>query len=128
VFVVPLLYAHGMSTRIDLGRRGEDAAARLYESLGYEIVVRNLRLPGGELDLVARRGAELVFCEVKTRSTGRFGEPSHAVNYAKRARIRRLAAAWLSANRMWGHEIRFDVVSVVARRGDVSVTHLIDAF
>ena len=117
-----------MVTHIDLGRRGEDAAARLYRSLGYEVIARNCRLPGGELDLVARRGREVVFCEVKTRATDRFGEPSHAVNYAKRARIRRLAAAWLADNKMWAHEIRFDVVSVLARGSHVTVTHLIDAF
>jgi putative endonuclease len=117
-----------MSTRIDLGRRGEDAAAALFRSHGYEIVARNCRLPGGELDLVARRGSELVFCEVKTRSTDRFGEPAHAVNRLKQARIRRLAAAWLAEHRMWGHEIRFDVVSVLARGPEVTVTHLKDAF
>lgn len=117
-----------MGTRIDLGRRGEDAAAELYVELGYEIVARNCRLPGGELDLVARRGSEIVFCEVKTRATDRFGEPSHAVNHAKRARIRRLAAAWLADNQTWGHHIRFDVVSVIARGPEITVTHLTNAF
>jgi putative endonuclease len=117
-----------MSTRIDLGRRGEDAAARLYRDLGYDIIARNSRLPGGELDLVARRGSEIVFCEVKTRSTDRFGAPSEAVNYVKRARIRRLAAAWLADNRMWGHELRFDVVSVLVTGSGLTVTHLENAF
>jgi putative endonuclease len=117
-----------METRLDLGRRGEDAAARLYRSLGYEVIARNCRLQGGELDLVARRGPEVVFCEVKTRSTDRFGDPSYAVNYAKRARIRRLAAAWLAANGVRAHEIRFDVVSVLVRGPEVEVTHLVNAF
>jgi putative endonuclease len=117
-----------MDTRLDLGRRGEDAAASMYRSLGFQVLARNCRLPGGELDLIVRRGRRIVFCEVKTRATDRFGEPSLAVGHVKRARIRRLAAAWLSANDMWGHDIRFDVVSVVARGSQIELTHVADAF
>src|SRR5689334_3406415 len=77
-----------------LGRRGEEAAARYLLGLGWQIIDRNWRCPGGELDLVARDGAHLVVCEVKTRSTLRFGTPAEAIDHAKARRLRRLAERW----------------------------------
>lgn len=77
-------------------------------------MARNWRSRDGELDLIARHGRSLVFCEVKTRTSTAFGVPAEAVNHEKRARIRRLAARWLSE---WDgprpREIRFDVAAVM---------------
>jgi putative endonuclease len=108
-------------SRQALGRRGEELAARWYRTQGYEIVARNWRAGrDGELDLVARRGREvLVFCEVKTRSSTAFGVPAEAVGRAKQARIRRLAARFLADNGVRAREIRFDVACVLA--GEISV-------
>lgn len=84
---------------------------------------RNWRCRDGELDLVARRGCTVVFCEVKTRSGIGFGVPAEAVNSLKQARIRRLGARWLSENRgrlgrgSWN--LRFDVASVLQSKVDV---------
>ncbi len=84
------------------------------------MVARNWRCRDGELDLVVRAGRVLVFCEVKTRSSDAFGSAAEAVVATKRARIRRLAARWLSE---WTgprpREIRFDVVAITA--GEVVV-------
>ena len=85
--------------RREIGHRGEDLAAEWYEAHGYEVVARNWRCRAGELDIVARKGSELVFCEVKARSSGSFGLPAEAVGYAKQARVRRLAGMWLRAAR-----------------------------
>jgi putative endonuclease len=83
---------------------------------------------GGEIDLVVSKGATLVFCEVKTRRSGRFGEPFEAVTSTKQVRIRRLAAQWLrergSSLAKRPAEIRFDVVSIL----DGSVAVLEGAF
>jgi putative endonuclease len=117
-----------VSSRAALGGRGEDEAARLFQKLGFKVVGRNCRLPHGEIDLIARRGSLLVFCEVKTRTTDRFGQPSEAVGFRKRARIRRLAAAWLAQHRIGRCEIRFDVVSVIVRNGRLTLEHLENAF
>ncbi len=111
-----------------LGRRGEDIAVRAYQRDGYAIVARNFRCSTGEIDVIARRGRKLVFCEVKTRATDFFGEPSEAVTRVKQARLRRLAAAWLSLHPAPGMELRFDVVSVIADRQGTRVTRLEDAF
>jgi putative endonuclease len=95
---------------------------------GFEIVDRNWRCGHGEIDIVARRGRLLVFCEVKTRRTPRWGEPSEAVNFEKRNRLRRLAAEWMHARRPGAVEVRFDVVSVIVRAGKVVANHIPDAF
>jgi len=92
---------------------------------GYRIVARNWRCREGEIDLVvwSRRG-DLVFCEVKTRSSARFGVPAEAVTAAKQRRLRVLAARFLTAH---GREVagrrglRFDVAAVTAGRVDVIV-------
>ena len=92
-----------------------------YVSHGYVVLARNWRCAEGELDVIARAGPTLVVCEVKTRSSGRFGAPVEAVTRQKQLRIRRLTARWLtvSAPRVRPRDIRFDVASV--RGGVVDV-------
>src|SRR5919106_435525 len=75
-----------MDARPELGRRGEDLAESVYRRLGFDIVQRNYRCRQGEIDLIARRGRVLVFCEVKTRRTDMWGTPAEAVGFRKQAR------------------------------------------
>lgn len=103
-----------------LGRRGESLAAAWYEDRGYRVLARNWRAGRGELDLVLRRHATVVFCEVKTRSTHAFGPPALAVGAAKQAQLRHLAAAYLGAHPPRGvRELRFDVAGVVGDEVEV---------
>lgn len=117
-----------------MGRYGERVAERHLADAGLTILARNWRCPAGELDLVARDGAVLVFCEVKTRSSTDFGDPAEAVIRTKATRIRGLALRWLAEQRDLGGsafwpELRFDVVSVVRQRsGAASVRHVRGAF
>jgi putative endonuclease len=111
-----------------LGNDGESVAADYLERHGYEIVDRNYRCKAGEIDIVARHRDTIVFCEVKTRRTDRWGEPSEAVHHRKQARLRRLAAAWLATHRVSSTCVRFDVVSIVGGRASPEVDHLVDAF
>jgi putative endonuclease len=97
-----------------LGRQGEEVAARYVIRLGWKILDRNWRCPEGELDLVARDGEQLVICEVKTRSTLRFGTPVEAVTAAKAARLRRLALRWAALHGCAGTAIRIDVIGLLA--------------
>jgi putative endonuclease len=96
-----------------LGISGEDAAAAWYEAQGYEIVARNWRCRDGELDLIVRQARTFVFCEVKSRTSTRFGAPVEAITQQKQARLRRLAARWLEESPMSARDIRFDVASVL---------------
>ncbi len=118
----------GDDRRRELGAAGEDAAVAWYEGRGYEVLERNWRRREGEIDLIARQGRTVVFCEVKARTSDRFGTGVEAVLAAKQRRIRRLAARWLSeltpAAGRARVDVRFDVVSVTA--GEVEVIE--DAF
>ena len=97
------------------GRQGEDAAAAFLVRSGYRILARNVRLPGGEIDIVALDGATLVFLEVKRRDGSAFGSALAAVDRRKRKRLRSLAAdyAQIVAPRA---RIRFDIVSIDGNR------------
>jgi putative endonuclease len=119
--------------RRSLGTFGEDAAARWYEARGFEIVDRNWRVREGEIDLVARRGTTIVFCEVKTRSSDRFGSPVESVTATKQRRLRTLAAKWLAAHpaRRGDErrgEVRFDVASVTPAGASPAVAVVEAAF
>jgi putative endonuclease len=106
-----------------LGSRGESLAATWYVRQGYEVLARNWRSRQGELDLVLRRGSEMVFCEVKARSDARLGSPAEAVTPTKQRRIRATAVAYLVARAEAGErrprELRFDVACVIGREVDV---------
>ena len=75
-------------------------------------MARNGRCANGELDLVLTRRGELVFCEVKTRSSRRFGHPVEAVTATKQRRIRQLALQWMNATGTRRRRLRFDVAAV----------------
>jgi putative endonuclease len=109
-----------------LGERGEALAAEWYANAGYEILGRNWRCRAGELDLILGRGRAVVFCEVKTRSSTRFGAPIEAITAAKSQRIRRLAAQWMAESDLRGRELRFDVASVMVERGRAPVVEIIE--
>jgi putative endonuclease len=117
-----------VDARPQLGRRGEQLAADHYRALGFRVIDRNYRCREGELDLVLGRPGIVVFCEVKTRRSTRFGEPSEAVGFVKQRRLRRLAAHWLRERRPGSVQVRFDVVSVIVRGDRSEVTHVPDAF
>jgi putative endonuclease len=99
-----------------LGAHGEELAAKWYAARGYQVLARNWRSRAGEIDLVLGCDRLVVFCEVKARTSPAFGTGAEAITPAKRARLRRLAAAWLATNRPAlgpdPQEIRFDVVAV----------------
>jgi putative endonuclease len=122
-----------MRVKDAVGRFGEQVAAEHLEAAGLEILDRNWRCRAGELDLVARDGTQLVFVEVKTRSSLAFGGPGEAVDRAKSARVRQLALRWIMARREAGAaefwaSLRFDVVTVVRGRDGLEVRHLAGAF
>ena len=117
-----------------LGRSAEQLVATRLESSGWRIVGRNVRLPSGELDIVALDGSTLVFVEVKAgRTGGSLGpdRPAHAVGRRKQLKLRRLAREWIAERRgpsgVAGY--RFDVVGVsFGRDGLADVDHIRQAF
>jgi len=94
----------------------ERRAARWYRLRGYRILGTNVWLVGNELDVVARRGRTIVFCEVKSKAGEAFGDPAEMLTAEKARRVRRAAEAWLARHPECAPcEVRFDLVAV--RRG-----------
>jgi putative endonuclease len=101
-------------------RRGaaeEARVARHYLLRGYRILARNVWAGGNELDLIVRRGRALVFCEVKAKRGGRFGDPLAMVDDEKVRRLVRAAEAWLARHpEARGLDARFEVAAVRGKR------------
>ncbi len=114
-----------MDERIELGRWGEQAAAQFLAARGMSVVQRNWRCRSGEIDIVARDGDALVFCEVKTRRGMGFGGPLAAITHAKHARMRRLVSLWLAENGGHAGPVRLDVVGILWQADDLChIEHL----
>lgn len=113
----------------ELGRRGEEAAARYLVNRGYDILERNWSCLAGEADIIAKDGSVLVFVEVKTRSSVEKGFPAEAVGAAKRDKYERIALAYLTTCDYVDMPVRFDVVSIVVMAPDRAfIRHHIGAF
>jgi putative endonuclease len=114
-----------MRAKDALGRSGEQAASEYLESCGMRILDRNWRSADGEIDIVAVDRRVLVVCEVKSRTSTRYGSPLEAVSRAKRARLRRLAVQWLNAHGIRFDEVRIDVVGLLYEgTGGFTVEHV----
>ncbi len=119
------------------GRWAEQLAEAVLTAAGYACLDRRFRAPGGEIDLVVRRGDVLAFVEVKARRAGGAGPPECFVDRVKRARVRRAAATWLverAAACGCRHdapgELRFDVVAIEHQGpdGGLDIRHLVGVF
>jgi putative endonuclease len=108
-----------------LGHAGEQATSKLLISRGYRILDRNWRIKEGELDVVALSpNNEIVFVEVKTRTSNDYGDPLEAISAAKLHRLQRLALAWLATNQRLGSTYRIDVSGVLlGRSGELSIDY-----
>ena len=105
------------TSRIALGKTGEDLACQELERRRYVIVARRYRSRGGELDIIARDGPTLVFVEVKARHGREFGDAVEAVTAFKRRRIGRLAMDYVARHHLTNSPCRFDVVSIHFEEG-----------
>ncbi|MBN1655524.1 MAG: YraN family protein [Deltaproteobacteria bacterium] len=97
----------------DLGRRAEDLVADFIREKGFEIIARNQRVGRLEIDIIARKGTLVVFCEVRSRTDDSWMTPAQSIGHAKIERLRRAAIQWLISTQPSATEIRFDVASVV---------------
>ena len=108
-----------------LGEWGEKVAADHLVSQGMVVLDRNWRTASGEIDIIARDGDAVVFCEVKTRRGSVYGDPAEAVTTYKTRRLRTLAAQWLAITRVRPSQVRFDMVKVMVTSSEGPVvTHV----
>ena len=112
-----------------LGIVGENLAARELASRGYAILERRYRTEYGEIDIVAQDGEVLVFVEVRAKASGEFGSAAESVTDAKKRRVARMAADYLTRHDVRDRPCRFDVVAVDDALSDSpQVTVYPDAF
>src|SRR5215471_16594282 len=118
-----------MDPRRVLGNHGERTAERHLRQAGMGIVAKGFRYRGGEIDLIARDGSELVFVEVKTRTSIDFGNPEDSITRGKRRKLLRTATYYLQSHGILHHPCRFDVISIrIDAQGKSLLEHLRDAF
>ena len=114
----------------NLGRWGEEQAARYLRRRAYRILEMNYKCRGGEIDIVASRGGYIIFVEVKLRKNADFASGREFVNYSKQQRIIMTAQHYLQE---YETELqpRFDVIEIYApngAEGKISIEHIKNAF
>lgn len=108
----------------ELGRRGEYEACKYLESLDYFIIAKNFCSPYGEIDIIAIDKKELVFIEVKTRCSKKYGEARDAINKIKKKHIMKTAKLYVYKYRLENSFIRFDVIEVYVSNEKYKINHI----
>lgn len=101
------------TSRIEIGKSGEEAAVGFLRKRRYKIIQRNYKNKLGEIDIIAKDGDTLCFIEVKTRSSFKFGYPQEAVTLTKQKKINKVALSYLKQYNLLNIPARFDIISVV---------------
>lgn len=114
---------------IAIGQKGEQLAAELLEKKGYKILHRNWRMGHLEMDIIAANKTDIVFAEVKTRTSTLRGQPEEAVDILKRKRMVAAANAYIKYYKE-ERNLRFDIIGILINKaGEIEqITHLENAF
>src|SRR3989338_418426 len=121
--------AFGPSPAQTLGAVGEELAFHHLTRHGYKVLLRNYESPMGEIDMIAKQNGDIVFVEVKTRSSDAYGTPAEAVTRLKQRQIVKSALYYLKRYGVQGRCCRFDVVSVLlAPEKEPVIDILVNAF
>jgi putative endonuclease len=96
-----------------IGPQGEELAADYLNRFGYKIIERNYRRRFGEIDIIAKEEETIVFVEVKTRRSTRFGTPFEAVDLRKQRQLSRVALDYLTRHDLLERPARFDIIAVL---------------
>jgi len=117
----------GQSTT-EIGKKAEEAVAGELALRGMKVLARNLRRRYGEIDIVALDRGTVVFVEVRARRRGSLVLPEESVDWQKRRRITRMAAAYLSEHRLHDAPCRLDLAAVdLDAGGEVMAVRLIES-
>ena len=114
-----------IKSKRSFGDLGEDYAVRLLEKKGYKIIERNFKTKLGEIDIVARVDDSLIFVEVKTRWSKKFGLPEEAVTPWKLAKIRRVAQYFFISHPRLPQKGQIEVVAIEVEDGKVNSAKII---
>lgn len=111
-------------TNLELGKKGETIATQYLQKLDYSIVARNFKCPYGEIDIIAMDKEEMVFVEVKTRCSQKYGEAREAVDKVKKKHIKKASTYYIQKNELEKNFIRFDVVEVYWKNNQFNIRHI----
>lgn len=110
------------------GKKGEGIAAKYLKNKGYKILEKNFRKPYGEIDIIAQKGENFAFVEVKTRKNDLYGTPAEFVTAKKQERLKKAAYTYIQQNDL-DAEFTFDIIEVYLNEEKViKINHLINAF
>lgn len=107
-----------------VGEQGEQQAIKYLKKQKYKIIAHNYHNMLGEIDIIALDKNYIVFVEVKTRTSGVYGQGYEAVGYQKQQKIRKVATLFLKEKRLENYDVRFDVISIDQN----NIHHFINAF
>ncbi|GIQ68663.1 UPF0102 protein [Xylanibacillus composti] len=111
-----------------LGDAGERSAAAFLAARGYRLLEQNWRCRSGELDIIAEKGARLIFVEVRTRQSDRKGTAAESVDVRKQWKLRQLAQIYLQQSRRQEEQVQFDVLALMWNGSEWSIQHIEHAF
>lgn len=113
----------------DLGRLGEEIAEKYLKEKGFRIIINNYRSGKGEIDIIAEDPDDgyLVFLEVKTRYSLKYGAPEYSITRAKQKQIKKIAELYLFENGIREKDCRFDVITIILKKEPV-ITYYKNAF
>jgi len=113
---------------LSFGKKSEAVAARELKRMGYKIIEMNFHCREGEIDIIAREGETIIFCEVKARRSDKFGSALEGITQAKIAKLKKAAEVYINRNRLEKVDARFDVVAIDEREGERKLEVLRNAF
>ena len=116
-----------MAEHNDLGKKGEELALVHLKNKGYKILHQNWRFLKEEIDIIARTEKELVFVEVKTRSSNYFEAPEQSVTKSKQKFLINAAQAYIEKFNI-DLESRFDIIAITAQNNTFVINHIEEAF
>ncbi|MBL7927394.1 MAG: YraN family protein [Bacteroidia bacterium] len=116
-----------MALHNSLGNEGENTALQFLKNKGYQIIATNYRYLKAEIDIIAQWKQQLIFIEVKTRSSSVFGMPQDAVGIKKQKLMIEAAHNYILQNQL-RNEARFDVVAIIKTKSGTEIIHVEDAF
>ena len=108
----------------EFGKEGEDVAAQYLNEKGYKILDRNFACKRGEIDIVAFKDEQIIFVEIKSRTSTKYGLPSEAVTKEKIKHLLRTAETYLIIKNLMDIDVRIDVIEVYKEKGIYQINHL----
>ena len=100
---------------MQIGKTGEKQAARYLESNGISILTMNYYTPYGEIDIIGKKGDLLIFCEVKTRTSQKFGFPEESITAKKKNALINSSLFYLQKHDLLDSSWRIDVISILKK-------------